>query len=125
MAGLGARGEGEPDELGFDDAQAFDQVVRVEGDGDVLAGELGFELFGSLGIFAGAGVEVQLALGEGEPDRGVAFSHERDAADGFDEFLRSARSRGSAWTRGTASGSWGSRRRPAATWWCGRRFRSR
>ena len=62
MAGFGARGEGEPDELGFDDAQAFHQVVRVERHRDVLTGQLGFELFGGLGVLAGAGIEVQLSL---------------------------------------------------------------
>ena len=59
---LRCRGEGEPDVLGLDHAQALHKVVRVEGDSDVIAGQLGFEFFGGLGVFAGAGVQVQLAL---------------------------------------------------------------
>jgi hypothetical protein len=70
---LGCRGEGETNKLGLDNAQALNEVVRVEGHGDVLTGQLCFKLFRSLRIFTGTGVEVQQALREGETNRGIAL----------------------------------------------------
>ncbi|MCY1223386.1 hypothetical protein D9M72_355100 [compost metagenome] len=61
--------------------------MRVERNRDFVARQLGLKFFRSLRIFAGAGVQVELAVGEGQADRRVPFGDQGDAPDSLDQFL--------------------------------------
>src|SRR5580693_3059339 len=71
--GLGRRGERDPGRVGVDGPDAVEQVLRVEGDLQVLAVEGRLEDLGGLRLFRRPGLQHQLASAEGKPDRRVAF----------------------------------------------------
>src|SRR5688572_1317841 len=48
------------------DREALEQVVRIEADRDVCTVNRGFERLGRLGLFAAAGFEEQLSVGEAQ-----------------------------------------------------------
>ena len=60
-------GEVEPDVGLVECAQAIEEIAGIEGGGDVVSLEVGYELLGGLGVVALSGVELQVALGEGAP----------------------------------------------------------
>ena len=64
-----------------DRAEPVEQVGRVEADRDVVAGQRGLERLRGLGLLAVAGLEGDLAVGEAQPDRGVAAGDQRDPLD--------------------------------------------
>ena len=68
-----------------DRAQPVEQEVRVEGDLDLGAGEGRLDGLGGLGVVAGAGLDGDLAVGELQPDRGVALGDQGDALDRLDQ----------------------------------------
>ena len=77
--GLDGRGHLHAHEWLSDGAQAFDQVGRVERDGDVLAVHVDVQHFLRLGFVHGAGGQGDFLAGEHHADRGVAFGDQRDA----------------------------------------------
>ena len=117
--------ERQPHERRAQRAQAVEQELRVERHRDVLADERRLERLGGLRVVALAGVEHDLALGERQPDRGVALGDEADALRGVGEGLRADDGVDRASRPGTAGGRRGSRRRPGGSWSGGRRPRSR
>src|SRR5690625_5001617 len=77
--------EGQAGEVGTQGAQAVEQEPGVEADHQILPLELCLEHFAGLGVVAGTGLESHLALGEGQPHRGVALGDQGDALDGVDQ----------------------------------------
>ena len=66
---------------------AVEQVVRVEGDHRLRAGEGGPERLRRARPAVGVGLDRHLAAAECQPDGTSAVGHERDAADGRHEQL--------------------------------------
>ena len=109
--------------------QAVEQELRVEAGGDVLALDGRLDRLRGLRLVAGAGVEGEHAVAEGQLDRGVALGDQRDALDRLDQrgLVDRAPWSGARW--GTGCGPWGTRRRAAGSSYGvrrrGRRPRSR
>ena len=120
---LGGRGEQHPGGAGGQRPEPVEQELRVERRGDRLALVGDLELLLGPALVVAAGGQRDRAVGELQPDRGVAVGHQGDALDRLDQRDRrgSRRSRPTRWA--AASGRAGRSRR-AAAWWRGWRGRS-
>src|ERR1700745_2328499 len=65
--------------VGAERGQAVEQVLRVEGDRQVIAGEVRLDYFLGLRLVTGPGLEHQLTGTERKPDRCIELSHQGHA----------------------------------------------
>jgi len=80
-------GEAQPGEGQAEGTEPVEQVLRVERDAELVADQAALHGLGRLGVLTLTGLEGDQAVGEGEPDRGVALGDQGDPAHRLDERL--------------------------------------